>query len=203
MDQSRSVAAATDDAEIVSAVLQGHRDRYAELVDRYQRAAWKLAYGFVGNMDDAKELSQNGFVKAYQHLRGFRGTSKFSTWLYRIIVNECKDFLKAKSRRPMTVSLTPTDGEEERGGPFELEDPSRDPRDVAADREMAGRLSSAMKALPMQQGMAFQLHHAEGHSLEDVAQIMGCRVGTVKAHVFRACERLRRELEPHLNGSLT
>ena len=202
MVQPTNAVAAGMDSEIIAAILSGHRDRYTELVDRYQLAAWKLAYSMVGNMDDAKELSQNGFVKAYQHLRSFRGTSKFSTWLYRIIVNECKDFLKAKSRRPMTVSLTPTDGEEERGEPFELEDPSRDPRDAAADREMAGRLSSAMKALPMQQGMAFRLHHVEGHSLEDVAQIMGCRVGTVKAHVFRACERLRLELEPYLNGRM-
>ena len=202
MVQPTNAVAAADDAEVVAAVLRGHRDRYAELVDRYQLAAWKLAYSMVGNMDDAKELSQNGFVKAYRHLRNFRGTSKFSTWLYRIMVNECKDFLKAKSRRPMTVSLTPMDDEEERGEPFELEDPSRDPREAAADREMAGRLSSAMKALPMQQGMAFQLHHVEGHSLEDVAQMMGCRTGTVKAHVFRACERLRLELEPYLNGRM-
>ena len=201
MDRSISAAISMDEAAVIAAVLQGHRDRYAELVDRYQLAAWKLAYGLVGNMDDAKELSQNGFVKAYRHLRSFRGGSKFSTWLYRIVVNECKDFLKAKSRRPMTVSLTPTD--EEAGGElFEPEDPSRSPREAAADQDVARRLSSAIAVLPLQQGVAFRLHHLEGYSLEEAAQIMGCRVGTVKAHVFRACERLRSELEPYVNGSL-
>lgn len=184
---------ASDDEEIIEAVLRGQPDRYAELVVKYQRAAWKIAYGFVGNMDDARELSQNGFVKAYWNLRRFQRRAKFSTWLYRIVVNECKDFFKRARRRPATVSLSgqTSEGEEI---VFDVEDPSGTPSDRLANRELAAQIGAAIAALPAQQREAFLLHHVNGLSLDDAAEVMGCRVGTVKAHVFRACERLRERL---------
>ena len=185
------------DLEIIEAVLAGAQDRYAELVDRYQPQAITVAYGFVGNYEDARELSQNGFVKAYEHLVEFRGHSKFSTWFYRIVVNECKDFLKAKSRRPSTVSLSPAEPDEEgdSGGFFELEDPGSGPSQQLANRELGAQLTQAIGDLPMQQRTAFMLHHVQGMSLEEVAQIMGCRIGTIKAHIFRATEHLRARLK--------
>lgn len=184
------------DWDIIQAVLAGHQDRYAELVERYQGAAIKVAYGFVGNYEDARELSQNGFVKAYEHLRDFRGHSKFSTWLYRIVVNECKDFLKAKSRRPSTVSLSrDADDEEEGNALFEVEDPGHGPSESMANRELAKQLTHAIEGLPMQQRTAFLLHHVQGLSLEEVAQVMECRLGTVKAHIFRATEHLRATMK--------
>lgn len=187
------------DAEIIDAVLSGDINRYAELVHRYQLAAWKMAYGFVGNMEDAKELSQNGFVKAYQHLRQFRRRSSFSTWLYRIIVNECKDFFKRKARQPKLVSLIP-DPDEDDPVLFEVEDPAGDPSDTMVNQELAKHLGEAIRGLPMKQRQAFVLHHVHGMSLEETSSVMGCRVGTVKAHVFRACEQLRVRLAPYLSG---
>ena len=186
------------DSEIIQAVLHGATDRYAELVDRYQGATIKLAYGFVGNYEDARELSQNGFVNAYQHLRQFRGQSKFSTWLYRIVVNECKDFLRHKARKAGVVSLS-ADPDDEAGGTFEVADPGGGPGEELANRELATQLTQAIEQLPMKQRTAFVLHHVEGLTLEEVAQVMDCRVGTVKAHVFRAAERLRELLKPLLS----
>lgn len=185
------------DAEVIAAVLRGDVDRYAELVTRYQPAAWKLAYSFVGNWDDAKELSQNGFVKAYQHLRGFRKQAKFSTWLYRIVVNECKDFFKRKARRPRMASLG-SDEDPDDAIVFEVADPTGDPSDVLATRELARRVQGAIGGLAGRQHTAFRLHHLNGLSLEETADVMKCRVGTVKAHLFRACERLRAALSPYL-----
>ena len=187
------------DAEVIVAVLQGDVDRYAELVIRYQPAAWRLAYSFVGNWDDAKELSQNGFVNAYQHLRAFRKQAKFSTWLYRIIANECKDFFKRNSRRPRLVS--PPEGVEADGSMvFEAADPGGDPSDHMASRELALRLQQAIGSLAGRQRTAFVLHHLNGLPIEEVAGVMGCRVGTVKAHLFRSCERLRASLSPYLQA---
>lgn len=185
------------DAEVIDAVLGGEVDRYAELVTRYQLAAWKLAYSFVGNMEDAKELSQNGFVKAYQHLAHFRRHAKFSTWLYRILVNECKDFFKRRVRQPQTVPLAADDPED----PvlFEVEDSTGDPRDALATQELAKHLGEAIRSLPRNQQQAFVLHHLHGRSLEEVADVLGCRVGTVKAHLFRACSRLRVRLAPYVS----
>ncbi|MBI3317829.1 MAG: sigma-70 family RNA polymerase sigma factor [Candidatus Omnitrophica bacterium] len=184
------------DAELVGAILEGDTGRYGELVSRHQAKAWKLAYSFVGNFEDAKELSQNGFVKAYLHLREFRGKARFSTWLYRIIVNECKDFLKKKARQPGTFSLS--QGLEDEEIPLEIPDPKGDPRSSAFDREVARQLARRVKELPMNQRTAFVLRHFQGLSLLEVSEAMGCRVGTVKAHLFRATEHLRICLKPLL-----
>ncbi len=185
------------DGEIIQAVLRGDVERYGELVERYQLAAWKVALGFVGNLEDAKELAQNGFVQAYRRLCHFRGEAKFSTWLYRIIANECKDFFRARARRPELVSLS-VDSPEEDSIPFELEDPGGDPRDAFESRELAGRIARALERLPMSQRTAFILHHMNGLPLQEVSDVMGCRVGTVKAHLFRAAESLRLQIEPFL-----
>lgn len=185
------------DAEVIDAVLRGEIDRYAELVMRYQQAAWKLAYSFVGNWDDAKELSQNGFVKAYRHLRTFRQQAKFSTWLYRIIANECKDFFKRNSRRPRLVS-PPEVLDTDDPVVFEAADPGGDPSDILAARELARCVQQAIGALADRQRTAFVLHHLNGLSIDEVAGVMGCRAGTVKAHLFRACEHLRAHLAPYV-----
>lgn len=186
------------DEQVIKAVLEGEIERYAELVTRYQRAAWKLAFSFVGNMEDAKDVSQNGFVKAYQHLGRFRRQAKFSTWLYRIIVNECKDWFKRRAAQPSTVSLVGED-DPESDGLFEVADPAQDPRQLVEGRELGRRLSGAMARLPMKQRTAFVLHHVHGLSLRDVSEVMGCRIGTVKAHLFRAAEQLRIRLERHVS----
>ena len=185
------------DTDIIDAVVGGDVDRYAEIVSRYQKAAWKLAYGFVRNMEDAKDVSQMAFVKAYRNLLRFRRGSKFSTWLFRIIVNESKDYLRRKVRQPMPMTgVSSPDADE----PvlFEVTDPSGGPDDAAANQELAGNLSKAIDGLPVKQREAFILHHVHGLELKEVSEVMGCRLGTVKAHVFRACETLRIRLAPLL-----
>lgn len=185
------------DAEVIAAVLRGDTERYAELVTRYQQAAWKLAYSFVRNWEDAKDISQNGFVNAYQRLRNFRRDAKFSTWLYRIIVNECKDLFKHRARRIRVVDPVASDDD----GPmvFDVADPTGDPSDVLASRELATRLQQAIASLAEQQRAAFVLHHLNGLSIEEIAEVMNCRVGTVKSHLFRACARLREQLASYLH----
>lgn len=186
----------SSDAEIIEAVLGGDTDRFSELVVRHQQQVWNLAYGLVGNFEDARELSQNGFVKAYLHLRGFRREAKFSTWLYRIVVNECKDFFRRAAREPDLQSLSGDAPEDE--VLFDVADPAGIPSDLLETQEMARRLSAAMETLPTRQRAAFALHHLQGLSLEEAGRVMGCRVGTVKAHLFRACEALRIALEPFM-----
>ena len=146
----------------------------------------------VGNWEDAKEMAQNGFVKAYFSLRRFRGEAKFSTWLYRIIANECKDLFRKKGRGPQLLSLSAErEPGSEDGVPFELADPGADPRAQASARELAGRLCQAVEELPGKQRTAFTLHHFSGLPVEEISRVMGCRPATVKVHLFRAAERLR------------
>ena len=186
-----------DDA-IIDAVLRGENGRFAELVERYQSAAWKLAYTFVGNFEDAREVSQDAFVKAYRHLGRFRRRARFSTWFYRIVANQCKDFLRAKTRQPSLISLTQPEEDAEGSILFEPADPGGDPRDSLADRELARKIRLGIEGLSMKQRTAFILHHLQGLPIDEVAEVMECRAGTVKAHLARASEHLRRTLTPYL-----
>lgn len=183
------------DEELIRAVLAGETGRYAELVSRYQAAAWQLAYGFVGNWEDARDISQNAFVKAYRHLDRFRGRARFFTWFYRIILNECKDFCKGRDRR--RVVQDPPERHEQDAVIFEVADPGQGPREAAASAELGTRLTEAIRELPQREREAFLLHHVQGLKLEEVAQVMGRRTGTVKAHIFKATRALQRLLEPY------
>lgn len=186
-----------EDLEVIEAVLAGEIERYGELVNRHRLAVLRMAYSWVRNEEDAKELSQNAFVKAYRHLRRFRAQARFSTWLYRIVANECKNFLRWAGRQPRKVPLV---GEQDGEGPalFEVSDSSQSPREQVADRELALWLTRAIERLPEKQREAFTLHHLNGLPLAEVSQVMGCRVGTVKVHLFRATESLRVSVEPYL-----
>lgn len=187
------------EADIIRAIVAGDADRYAELVDRYQAAALRVAFSFVGNCDDAKDIAQEAFVSAYQALGRFRGEAKFSTWLFRIIVNKCKDSHKQRARRPLVVAhVGEPDPEGDTTGALfvDVDDPAAGPSEQLSNRELAQRLSEAIAHLPMKQRTAFLLHHVHGCSLEEAAEMMACRVGTVKAHLFRATASLRAQLAP-------
>ena len=191
--------AMASDADIIHAVVQGDVDRYAQLVEKYQGPAFRLALGLVGHVEDAKDISQEAFVNAYRALGRFRGGAKFSTWLYRIVVNECKDTYRQRARHPVAAAVGGSDPGSDDGTLFvDVEDPTADPRGHAANRELSRRISETIHALPMKQRTAFVLHHLHGLTLDEAAAVMECRVGTVKSHVFRATEQLRRHLRPWL-----
>ena len=189
-----------DEGAIIHAVLNGAVDRYAELVAQHQDLALRVALSLLGNYEDAKDVSQEAFVHAYRSLRRFRQGSRFSTWLYRIVVNACKDASRRRARRPQVVARVgqPDPGVDHADGLFvvEVDDPTADPSDQAANQELSHHLSQAIQELPMKQRTAFAMHHLNGLTLDEVASVMGCRVGTVKAHVFRAAARLRVRLAP-------
>ena len=193
-------AMAEPDADVIQAVLDGENDRYAELVERYQDFALRLALGLLGNDEDARDAAQEAFISAYRSLSTFRARAKFSTWLYRIVINECKDVYRRRARQPMIVARAGGPEPELSGEEYwiDVEDPSADPTRRAANHELARHLQQAMTRLPPKQRTAFVLHHLQGLPLEDVAAIMNCRAGTVKAHIFRATTTLRTALQPWL-----
>ena len=180
------------DEQIIRDVLAGNTNLFSELVERHTLFAWKLAYGQTGNIEDAREISQNAFLKAFRQLRRFRGDSRFSTWLCRIVLNESTDFGRRKRREPSSVPIDSAWDED-----FilvEPADPAAGPRETAEGQELAAMISSCVRRMPAQQRTAFTLHHLHGMRVEEVAQAMGCRPGTVKAHLFRAVARLRKDL---------
>lgn len=191
-----------DESEVIRAVLDGQPDRYAELVDRYQARAIRLAFSLLGNTDDAREASQDAFLKAYRSLGRFRGEAAFFTWLSRIVINECRSRWRRRAREPIAtvrISGSPAADEESEASFFvDPEDPGAGPGEQLAQRELSQRLSREIARLPTRQRIAFVSHHLHGCSLEETAAVMRCRVGTVKSHLFRATERLKGALSPWL-----
>ena len=186
------------DADAIRSVLAGDVDRYAELVDKYQAHAIRLAFSFLGNYEDARDASQDAFVSAYRALGRFQSRATFSTWLYRIVINSCKDTVRRRQRRPtVAVRLGPASDVDDSENLFiDAPDPGAGPGEQLANRELGLQLTRAIGTLPMKQRSAFILHQVHGMTLQETADVMGCRTGTVKAHVFRATEALRAQLEP-------
>ncbi len=184
--------AVREDDVLVLRCQEGEKDAYEGLVTKYETRVASLIFHTVGSEDDVRDLVQETFVKAFLGLRKFRRRSAFSTWLYRIAVNVCIDHMRKRSRRPKLISLPEgDDGTEAR----EIRDErSESPRGTAARMEMRKAILDAVEKLPPGQRSAVILHLVEGFSCEDTAKVLGCAVGTVKASLFKARERLRRDL---------
>ncbi|HZM52591.1 MAG TPA: sigma-70 family RNA polymerase sigma factor [Vicinamibacteria bacterium] len=170
-----------DDREAVLACQSGEREAFDLLVERYQRDIYRLCYRYVNDPQDANDMAQEVFLKAYRAIHRFRGDSSFSTWLYRIAVNTCLNF--RSSRRP--------EGEEL---PDSLPDKHAGALDAMVEDERASRVREAVSRLPEKQRatLILKIYHELTH--EEVAGIVGSSVGTVKANLFHALGNLRKML---------
>ena len=177
------------DQAVVERVLKGDADAFSTLVERYQDRIYSVVLNYVSNPEDAVDIAQDTFIKAYSKLRSFDSASAFYTWLYRIAVNTAIDFLRKRKSR-FTESLD-DDRFAETGFEPESKDPSTDPEGVAARREQARLLRSAMSKLSDKLRAVVVLHDVEGLSQEEVADVLRVPVGTVKSRVSRARAELR------------
>jgi RNA polymerase sigma-70 factor (ECF subfamily) len=152
-------------------------------VERYQRRVTGVALAVVHNQEDALELAQETFIRAYENIAGFESRSSFSTWLYRIAANGCRDFLRSggRSERPCDIS-----GEEL----WTFRDPERD----AVARQSLAALAEALAGLPPASRNAFVLFYLENRSYEEISEATGVAVNALKVRVHRARELLRRRL---------
>lgn len=183
---------ASQEAEIVRRVLEGDADAFGAIVDEYQKNVYNLALRMTGNPEDAQDMSQEAFIKAFNSLASFRGDSKLSVWLYRIVSNVCLDFLRSRKRR-QTVSLNMDDGE---GGTSELEIPdlSAMPEEELNRRLTREAVRKGLLSLPEDQREILLLREIEGLSYDEIAQALGLEAGTVKSRIFRARKRLCAQL---------
>jgi RNA polymerase sigma-70 factor (ECF subfamily) len=186
------------DAESVDRFLQGDPHAFEELVRRHQRRVYNLALRFLRSPDEAQEMTQEIFVKLYRSLKGFRGEAKFSTWLYLVAVNHCKNRLKFLNRRHYFTSdpLDPPDDPDERGPrqQFAAADPDPEQQMMSADTQRAVR--RAIDELSDDHRLAIVLRDLQGLSYEEVAEATGETVGTVKSRIHRARLELARKLRP-------
>jgi len=181
------------DLAFVTKARAGDADAYRVLVERHSRALFRLAFRMTGNEQDAEDVVQESFLRAYRQLGKFDERASFGTWLYRIAMNCSLDLVRSKKRR--SEQIAPSDPE--------LDDPvlalpSHDPTPdrMAMSGEVRDRVAAAMNELSASERTAFVLRHFEGMCIEDVSRVLGCQPGAAKHSVFRAVQKLRRALEP-------
>ena len=171
------------DEELIGACLGGQAAAFEVIVERHKRSVYQLCYRFVGNHEDASDLSQDVFLRAYRGLRSFRRQSSLSTWLYRIGVNVCLNRVSVKAPRTESIDArqhldTRTESASER---------------LLRD-ERAARVRAAVAELPRKQRAALVLRVYQEMSHQDIAKILGSSVGAVKANVFHALQNLKKRL---------
>ncbi len=173
----------------------GNADSFSALVELYQERAVHTANSFVGNLEDARDITQEAFVKAYENLSGFSGQSRFYTWFYRILVNSCKDFLrKKKLRQTFSFWLGPDEEGEEMDPLAAVADKGPGPVQELANRELGNSITEAIASLPARQKNVFVLRYLEGMNLNDIAETLGISEGAVKAHLWQAGSKMRNLL---------
>ena len=187
----------TSDWLLVERVQQGDKSAFDILVGKYQHKILKLVGRYVRDPDEAMDVAQEAFIKAYRALGSFRGDSAFYTWLYRIAINTAKNYIAAARRRPEDYSIDMQD-------PEQYEVHSRlstidTPEGNALSEEIRQTVNSAIESLPEDLRTAIILREVEGMSYEEIATSMECPVGTVRSRIFRAREAIDKQLKPLLD----
>ena len=180
------------DLAVVRQVQAGDRDAFRVLVERHSRTVFRLAFRMTQNEQDAEEIVQETFLRAYKSLDSFESRANFSTWLCRIGIN-CALNLISQRKPVQPLSATDEEGEE-----FEVQVASNDPgpeRQLLSG-EVRERVSKAMSQLTTVERTAFVMRHFEGRSIEEISNVLDIRAGAAKHTIFRAVQKLRRVLEP-------
>ena len=188
---------ASSDLLLVQRVQKGEKGAFDLLVRKYQHKVVALVGRFVRTPEEAEDVAQEAFVKAYRALKNFRGDSAFYTWLYRIAVNTAKNHLVAQGRQVAIVDAETEDAEQFAGADGLREYDT--PEGVLLSKELAEHIDGALSELPEDLRTAVTLREFEGLSYDEIAQVMECPVGTVRSRIFRAREAIAKVLAPLLD----
>ena len=181
--------ALADEAVLVERSQRGDLDAFNTLVELHQRLIYNVCLRMLGGRMAAEDVTQEAFISAYRSIGSFRGSS-FRAWLTRIAANACTDELRRKSRRPLTsLDDSSTDLE-----PMEVVDATPGPEALALQREQRRGLEAALLRLPADQRLAVVMCDVQGFAYEEIAEAMGCSIGTVKSRIARGREKLRRDI---------
>lgn len=173
---------------IIERVLGGDINAFESLVAEYEKNVYNLALKMTQNESDAADMAQEAFIKAYNSLASFRGDSKFSVWLYRIVSNVCLDFLRKQKRRPtVSLSVEDDDGEETQ---LDIADESLSPQQLLERKMTRESVRRGLAALPEDYRQILLLREIQGLSYEEIGQALSLEAGTVKSRIFRARKKL-------------
>ena len=195
------MSADVSDLSLVRRVQRGDKGAFDALVLKYQHKVVKLVMRYVRNPAEAEDIAQEAFIKAYRALPQFRGDSAFYTWLYRIAINTAKNAVVSRDRSPIDFDLDLQNTDESYDMQGRLKD-SETPEALTLTEEIRSTVNSAIDALPEDLRTAIVLRELEGLSYEEIADAMGCPVGTVRSRIFRAREAIDRRLREVFEGGL-
>ncbi|HMP82558.1 MAG TPA: sigma-70 family RNA polymerase sigma factor [Verrucomicrobiota bacterium] len=188
---------AADEQRLVRRAQQGDLGAYDELVRQHQERIYATIYHMTSNHEDANDLAQEAFVKAFHSLKSFKGGSSFYTWLYRIAVNKTINFLKQRNRRTH-MSLNDLDFNAENDPDLVALVSDNTPRRDAALTELQEKLNAAMMKLSEPHRLAVVLHDVQGLSHDEIAKVMDCNIGTVRSRLFYARQQLQAYMSEYL-----
>ena len=186
----------TSDEELVARSIGGDLDSFNQLVLRWERPIYALAYRVIGREEDARDVCQETFLRAFRSIGGFKGQAKFSSWLYRIALNLCRDWIRKQRRTPVYQAPEGVDVIEmaaEQG-------PTESIEDLVARNVQSRAVAEAMKALSDDQRTAIVLKEYQGLTFQEIADLLGCPLSTVKTRLYQALVVLRREMQKQSTG---
>ncbi|HEY6167697.1 MAG TPA: sigma-70 family RNA polymerase sigma factor [Verrucomicrobiae bacterium] len=190
-------AARSEELALIQRAQAGDTAAYDDLVRRHQERIYATVYHMTSNHEDANDLAQETFIKAYAALKSFKGDSSFFTWLYRIAVNKTINFLKQRKHRA-AMSLNDLDFNAEHDPDLVALVSDRTPRRDASLSELQEKLNEAMQKLSETHRLVVTLHDVQGLAHEEIAKIMDCNVGTVRSRLFYARQQLQAWLSDYL-----
>ena len=179
------------DEDLVARSRGGDLESFNQLILRWERPIYALAYRVIGREEDARDVVQETFLRAFRALPGFKGQAKFSSWLYRIALNLCRDWIRRRRRSPLVELPEGVD-------PIELateQGPVETVEDLASRKELSEAVAEAMSLLPEEQRTAIILKEYHGMTFQEIADLQGCPLSTVKTRLYQGLSVLRRNLE--------
>lgn len=183
-----------EDRELVAAAKRGENKAFETLLRKYRKSVYYMLLKMVKNADDAEDLTQEAFAKAFNSIEKFDSKYAFSTWLFRIATNNCIDFIRKK--RVQTVSIdAPVEGDDGSNMKFDVKDENLDPNQTMLKKQRSQYLNMAIDRLPEKYRVLVELRYFKEFSYEEVAKELEIPLGTVKAQLFRARELLNQELK--------
>jgi len=184
------------DEELVARSRGGDAESFNQLILRWERPIYALAYRVIGREEDARDVCQEAFLRAFRGLPGFKGQAKFSSWLYRITLNLCRDWIRRQRRAPVgqiPEGMDPLELAAETGAVESIEE-------LVARRELSAVVEEAMALLPEEQRTAIILKEYHGMTFQEIADLQGCPLSTVKTRLYQGLSVLRRHLQK--NGQM-
>lgn len=187
------------DEELVARAMEGDAESFNQLILRWERPIYALAYRVIGREDDARDVCQEAFLRAFRALKGFKGQAKFSSWLYRITLNLCRDWMRRERRTPIVPTPEGVDVMElaaERGPTASIED-------LVANAELSRVVAAAMARLPDEQRTAIILKEYHGLTFQEISDLQGCPLSTVKTRLYQGLSVLRRDIADAERAAVT